>query len=149
MAVVGGSALVGMGLFRILDGRGDVDGNEQGLYNRNNTARRNANEKMSPEEARLIAMLENAKESSWRENIETAVDAQERFMLPGRPHKHNTSQGKFMDKIEKRSREILRNQHEQIDQNERRRQRNNDVDDTEETKENNSTISYWKQNPNP
>jgi hypothetical protein len=39
---------------------------------------------MTMERARLQAMIENAQESSWRENIANATFAQERFMLPGR-----------------------------------------------------------------
>ncbi|EJK56164.1 hypothetical protein THAOC_24002, partial [Thalassiosira oceanica] len=39
----------------------------------------------TPEEAQLRAMLENARESTWRENLENAADAQGRFMMPGGP----------------------------------------------------------------
>mmetsp|Transcript_21440 Transcript_21440/g.44086 ORF Transcript_21440/g.44086 Transcript_21440/m.44086 type:complete len:145 (+) Transcript_21440:100-534(+) len=103
MGLLGGSTLVGVVLFRIIDG-----GNESDY-------KRNPDQKMSVGEARLIAMLENAKESSWQENVENAIDAQEQFMLPGR----NRKEPKFMDKIEQRSMQILRNQHEKLDEEER------------------------------
>jgi hypothetical protein len=96
---------VGVVLFRIID-----DGNDSDY-------KRDSKQKMSLDEARLIAMLENAKESSWRENVETAVDAQERFMLPGRQR----TEPKFMNKIEQRSIEILQNQHEKLDEEERKK----------------------------
>jgi hypothetical protein len=105
MALIGGSTFVGVVLFRIID-----DGNDSDY-------KRDSKQKMSLDEARLIAMLENAKESSWRENVETAVDAQERFMLPGRQR----IESKFMNKIEQRSIEILQNQHEKLDEEERKK----------------------------
>ena len=95
---------MGVFLFNIIDGGND------------NHHKRNPTHKMSLDEARLIAMLENAKESSWRENLENAVGAQEQFMLPGRQRK----EPEFMDRIERRSIEILRNQHEKVDEEERR-----------------------------
>mmetsp|Transcript_54095 Transcript_54095/g.131298 ORF Transcript_54095/g.131298 Transcript_54095/m.131298 type:complete len:207 (-) Transcript_54095:79-699(-) len=41
---------------------------------------------MTMERARLQAMIENAQQSSFQENIANATFAQERFMLPGRYH---------------------------------------------------------------
>ena len=38
---------------------------------------------MSGDEALVRAMIENAKESSWQENLANALDAHERFVLPG------------------------------------------------------------------
>lgn len=61
---------------------------------------------MSLEEARLRAMIENAKEaSSWQENLDKAAAAQEQFMLPGRPRE---GVPRFMMDIERRSRELLK-----------------------------------------
>ena len=92
-------------LFKIID-----DGHEDYNY-----ARKRSNDpnqtKMTMDEARLIAMLENAKESSSKENIDNAVNAQEQFMLPGR----HCNVPKFMDKIDLRSSEILQKQHNKID----------------------------------
>eukprot|EP00534_Pseudo-nitzschia_fraudulenta_P010905 CAMPEP_0201216658 /NCGR_PEP_ID=MMETSP0851-20130426/189637_1 /ASSEMBLY_ACC=CAM_ASM_000631 /TAXON_ID=183588 /ORGANISM="Pseudo-nitzschia fraudulenta, Strain WWA7" /LENGTH=142 /DNA_ID=CAMNT_0047506245 /DNA_START=55 /DNA_END=483 /DNA_ORIENTATION=+ len=117
MGMLGGSTLVGVVLFGIID-----DGDD-------NSYKRDPQQKMSMEEARLIAMLENAKESSWRENVENAIDAQEQFMLPGRQRK----EPKFMDRIEQRSTEILRNQHNSIDEEEKRKREKGD-----------DITSYWK-----
>lgn len=41
------------------------------------------NDGVTPHEAQLVAMLENAKSSSWQQNLRNAADAQDRFMLPG------------------------------------------------------------------
>eukprot|EP00980_Cylindrotheca_fusiformis_P003239 scaffold735_cov116-Cylindrotheca_fusiformis.AAC.9 len=98
MALLGGSTLAGIVAFKIVD-----DGEAY---------RRDPSEKMTMEEARLIAMLENAKESNWRQNLENAVDAQEQFMLPNAKREVPD----FMSQIDNRSREILKNQHSKIDQ---------------------------------
>lgn len=98
LALLGGSTLAGVVAFKIVD-----DGESY---------MRDPKDKMSMEEARLIAMLENAKESSWNENLENAVDAQEQFMLPNAQR----DVPDFMSKIDDRSKEILKNQHSKIDQ---------------------------------
>ena len=98
-ALLGGSTLVGIVLFKMID-----DGHED--------YKRDPKQKMTMDEARLIAMLENAKESSWQQNLENAVQAKEQFMLPGR---HSREVPKFMDEIDERSVEILKNQHKMID----------------------------------
>jgi len=54
----------------------------------------------------IAAMIENARESSWEENLSNAMQAQERFMLPGR--KSDTPE--FLDKIKKRSDDIMERQ---------------------------------------
>ncbi|KAL3942495.1 MAG: hypothetical protein SGBAC_003307 [Bacillariaceae sp.] len=102
-AILGGSIFAGVVAFKILD-----DGDDY---------KRDPKEKMSMEEARLIAMLENAKQSSWQENLENAVDAQEQFMLPGRQH----DAPDFMSRIDERSQEILKNQHASIDKQKMRK----------------------------
>lgn len=81
--------------------------------------KRNPKEKMSFEEARLIAMLENAKESSWQENLENVADAQERFILPSR---QGGDVPDFMKQIDQRSVEILQKQHELIDKRKQRKE---------------------------
>lgn len=55
-------------------------------------------------EAQLQAMIENAASSTWQENLDNAMQAQTRFMLPNRRH----SEPAFVRKIDERSREILR-----------------------------------------
>jgi hypothetical protein len=105
ISLLGGTTLMSIILFKIID-----DGHEDYNY-----AKKRSNDpnqtKMTMDEARLIAMLENAKESSSKENVENAVNAQEQFMLPGR----HRNVPKFMDKIDLRSLEILQNQHNKID----------------------------------
>jgi hypothetical protein len=97
LALLGGSTLAGVVAFKIVD-----DGESY---------TRDSKEKMSWEEARLIAMLENAQESSWHQNLENAVDAQEQFMLPNAQREVPD----FMSKIDHRSKEILKKQHAKID----------------------------------
>jgi hypothetical protein len=67
---------------------------------------------LSPQEAKLSAMIENARNSSWRENLENAVDAHERFVLPNR----NVDEGKevpqYVRNIDERSRELLKEEEE-------------------------------------
>lgn len=69
--------------------------------------------KMTMEEARLAAMVENARKSSWKENLDNALQAQDQFMLPGQFEKPE-----FMDKIDKRGLEIMKSQHDRIERQE-------------------------------
>lgn len=66
------------------------------------------------EQARLRAMIESAQKSTWRQNIDNAIVAQERFMLPGRTNGGEVPY--FMKKIEARAVEL-------IQQNELQRER--------------------------
>ncbi len=63
------------------------------------------------QEAQLKAMVENAKTSSWKENLENAVDAHSRFMLPGIAGREEDTP-EYVKKIDQRSEEILREQRE-------------------------------------
>ena len=72
---------------------------------------------MTLEEARLRAMIENAQTSSWQENLDNAASAQEHFMLPGRSHPTPD----FMTKIEQRSLEIMKQQHEALEREKKRK----------------------------
>ena len=72
---------------------------------------------MSLEEARLRAMIENAQTSSWQENLDNAASAQEHFMLPGRSHPTPD----FMTKIDQRSLEIMKEQHEALEREKKRK----------------------------
>ena len=58
-------------------------------------------------EAQLAAMVENAKKSSWQENLHNAADAQHRFMLPGRDVDNGKDTPAYVKNIDKRSEEIL------------------------------------------
>jgi hypothetical protein len=64
---------------------------------------------ISHEEARLRAMVENAQQSSFQENLENAVQAQEQFMLPGR----SRERPEFIEKINRRADEIMKEQEQQ------------------------------------
>mmetsp|Transcript_21595 Transcript_21595/g.45168 ORF Transcript_21595/g.45168 Transcript_21595/m.45168 type:complete len:164 (+) Transcript_21595:82-573(+) len=70
------------------------------------------------QEAQLKAMVENAKKSSWKENLENAVDAHSRFMLPGIAGKGEDTP-EYVKKIDERSEEILRKQEEKKEQERR------------------------------
>ena len=83
---------------------------------------------VSPNEAQLAAMLENAKNSSWRENLSNAHDAQGRFMLPGVRHVDDDENDEddapeYVRRINARSREILRDEGER-----RERERRDEAD---------------------
>ena len=106
LSLLGGTTLMSIILFKIID-----DGHEDYNYAKQRSNDPNNQTKMTMDGARLIAMLENAKESSSTENVENAVNAQEQFMLPGR----HRNVPKFMDKIDRRSLEILKKQHHKID----------------------------------
>ena len=59
-------------------------------------------------EAQLSAMVQNAKNSSWQENLRNAADAQERFMLPGRNVDDDSDKvPEYISNISKRSEEII------------------------------------------
>ncbi|KAL7495081.1 hypothetical protein ACHAWT_003613 [Skeletonema menzelii] len=62
---------------------------------------------VTPQEAQLAAMLENAKNSSWQDNLRNAADAQVRFMLPGRDVDEGNEKPEYIKRIVDRSEEIL------------------------------------------
>ena len=72
---------------------------------------------MTLQEARLRAMIENAKDSTWQENLDNAYDAHENFMLPGRENEMPA----FMKNINKRSSKILRNNQDQLEKEKQQR----------------------------
>ena len=53
-------------------------------------------------------MLENAKNSSWQDNLRNAADAQLRFMLPGRDVDNGQDKPEYIKRIADRSEEILK-----------------------------------------
>ena len=63
---------------------------------------------VTPQEAQLAAMLENAKNSSWQDNLRNAADAQVRFMLPGRDVDEGNEKPEYIKRIVDRSEEILK-----------------------------------------
>ena len=58
---------------------------------------------MSRNESMVRAMVENARSSSWKENLDNAFEAHERFMLGSK-----AGEPKFMEKIISRSEELRR-----------------------------------------
>ncbi|KAG7374795.1 hypothetical protein IV203_013890 [Nitzschia inconspicua] len=67
---------------------------------------------MSIEQARLRAMIENAQQSSWQQNLDNALVAQEKFLLG---NERGEKSPEFMKKIEARSKELM----EQAEQQQR------------------------------
>jgi len=91
---------------------------------------------MGPEEARVRAMVEHAQASSWEENLQTAARAQERFMLPGRFGREESSE--FVRKIDRRAERIMINDRRRR-QEEEERQKQEKQSSKEAT-----TIQFWK-----
>jgi hypothetical protein len=83
---------------------------EQRVAEETHLERLQEEETMSPEQARVRAMiLEAQSATSWKENLDTIMEANERFMLPGRQREPP----KFVEKMEQRSQRILKQQQEQ------------------------------------
>ena len=61
----------------------------------------------SRNEAQVAAMLENAKNSSWQQNLHNASDAQQRFMLPNLDIDNEFDVPEYVKRIDARSQEIL------------------------------------------
>ena len=132
--VVGGTATQG--------GSGMNSQDDDGLYLGHRSAgehysKHAAKPAMTMERARLQAMIENAQQSSFQENIANATFAQERFMLPGRYHPDDDTdytaggggggkdskerklpsypkKNNLMKKIDERSREIMEQHQQQL-----------------------------------
>ncbi len=85
----------------------------------------------SRNEAQLAAMVENAKSSSWQDNLRNASDAQQRFMLPGRDIEDGTDTPEYVKRIDERSQEILR---KDIERREKERQEASDP----------TTTRFWR-----
>lgn len=62
---------------------------------------------LSTREAHFRAMVEDAKESSWRENLETAAMAQEQSMMTHGNNADPVALSRFLTKIDARSRKLL------------------------------------------
>jgi len=107
--VVGTSAAVGGTCFHLLTARHD----DPVFVLRDESEKNNKAEGIGWEEARVRAMVENAQKSTWKQNLKIAMDAQERFMLPGRtppsPSDETaaSSSQEYADKIDRRADEIL------------------------------------------
>ncbi|KAL3767884.1 hypothetical protein ACHAW5_010127 [Stephanodiscus triporus] len=86
-------------------------------------------EMMTMNGAQLAAMLENAKNSSWRDNLRNAGDAQQRFMLPGLDVDDGNDAPEYVKKIDERCRAILRDERERLE-----RERNDELDTSSGTR---------------
>lgn len=62
------------------------------------------------EQARLRAMIENAQQSTWQQNLDNALVAQEKFMLG---NERGEKAPAFMKKIEARSQELMQEAEQQ------------------------------------
>ena len=69
--------------------------------------------KVSRETARVRAMIENAKESDWKQNLSNVIEAQHQFMLPN-DSKKSLQQPDFIKKIDRRTDEMMKLQHQQV-----------------------------------
>jgi hypothetical protein len=79
---------------------------------------------MTLEQARLRAMIENAQQSTWQENLDNALVAQEKFMLGS---ERGEKAPEFMKKIEARSQELMQQQAEQQRQRDLEHEEKRDV----------------------
>jgi len=115
VATVGGFTAAGMISWTVLEWIEDRRSSQQQplvLYSSGGDNHNTKKKPMTLEEARLRAMIENAQSSSWQENLDHAAAAQAQFMLPGRPQ----ATPSFMADIDKRSLEIMKQQHEELKQ---------------------------------
>ena len=110
VATVGGFTFVGLLCWNVLE---FLEGPQQQQQQQQSSKP----QPMTLEEARLRAMIENAQTSSWQENLDNAASAQEHFMLPGRSHPTPD----FMTKIDQRSLEIMKEQHEALEREKKRK----------------------------
>ena len=67
---------------------------------------------LTTKEAHFRAMLENAKESTWRENLETAAMAQSQNMMMNWGEADQVEVSKFVNKINARTEELLQQDRE-------------------------------------
>jgi hypothetical protein len=110
-----GSVLVGVVLWNILD-TPQTNSTIHDMHKQHHSSGKR--QPMSIEEARLRAMIENAKDSTWRENLDNAVSAHNNFMLPGRG---NQMEPEFLRNIDERSTRILKENQDQINKENKRK----------------------------
>jgi len=100
---------------------------------------------MSYEEARVRAMVENARKSSWRQNLSNAIEAQERFMQPpGRaPSTQRTENSKFVNRIDRRAEQMILKQHQQAEYREQQPREEEERDPSLSVRRR-TTTRFWK-----
>lgn len=103
LAVVVSSSVLGFGLLQIVDRKREA--NMKMVYSDGNE------ETMSHNESLVRAMIENAKSSSPRENLENAAMAQKNFMLVqfDKSVAEGNKDKEFLQQLAKRSEEIRNN----------------------------------------
>jgi len=115
--LMGGSCIGGYVCYQIVLRRmPSLD--ENGLQQYDDISKRD----MSQQEALLRGMVQNALESSPRENLQNAMDANERFMLPGRPAERPA----FLNKVEANGRKIMEEHNSQRQRQTQEPETNND-----------------------
>eukprot|EP00804_Cyclotella_cryptica_P010169 CCRYP_013810-RA/>CCRYP_013810-RA protein AED:0.00 eAED:0.00 QI:236/-1/1/1/-1/1/1/370/148 len=69
---------------------------------------------LSPNEAKVSAMIENARKSTWRENLENAADAHQRFVLSNHDVDHGKELPQYVKRIDERSEELMMEEEERL-----------------------------------
>ena len=113
LVTVSGFALAGIVTWSMLEKRQEdasLSMLTKSPTNTTSTSNKKRKQLMSAEEARLRAMVENAKESTWKENLDNAAAAHANFMLPGR----SNGMPDFMANIDRKSQEILKEDQNRI-----------------------------------
>ena len=137
-ATLGVSVVVGLACLGVVEGKMEQnrqlsEGDRQKIGIRTSPATANGARQISQEEARVRAMIENAKESDWRQNLSNAIEAQHHFMLPPES-KRNLDKPEFLKKIDRRTEQMMIIQREELsqqDQNQKLRKQH--------------TTKYWEQ----
>lgn len=92
------SGLIGLGIMRL------VDNKREATFRQNDDFEQPSGKPMSQDESLVRAMIENAKNSTPRENIENAVTAHSNFMIPF----HGEQDTKLFTRIKGKSKDILK-----------------------------------------
>ena len=119
---VGASVVAGLICLNIVEKRMEenpqltIEDKEQIGYDvkvQNRTTTSSSTSQISRETARVRAMIENAKESDWKQNLSNVIEAQHQFMLPN-DSKKSLQQPDFIKKIDRRTDEMMKLQHQQV-----------------------------------
>jgi hypothetical protein len=110
----------------------DEHDDSTGLTKYSNTTRQQQQQRppqkiiLTPEAARVRAMIDNAKESTWRENLSNAAEAHRHFVLPpghvnNNPGKTSRETSNLLRNIEKRSEKLLYEQQKELERQSKRK----------------------------
>ena len=115
VATVSGFALLGIVTWNIIERQQE---DSSSLFDHPSTTTNSKKQQpMSLEAARLRAMIENAKESNWKENLDNAAAAHANFMLPGR----DNGIPEFMANVDKKTQQIIKEDQNRIEKEKLRR----------------------------